>query len=87
MPLSQDQDPSALDDFPVQIEFVVDLALNLGVAALHAPTVREVIGQLEVLVLHDTMPMSIRRAGRELLKAIFDAIDSQKKIREPGGGR
>jgi hypothetical protein len=67
------EDDSSVD-FPLQVEFAVDLALNLGVAALHAPTVRKVIDMLEVVVRHDAISMSLRHTGRELLKAIFDAI-------------
>ena len=61
-------------DFLIQVRFTVDVALELGIAALELSSVRKVLSALEAVVVNNAFDMSLRKTARNLLQELFKAM-------------
>jgi len=61
-------------DFLLQVQFAVDLALELSIAALESPSVRKALSALEAVVVNCAFDMSLRKTARNLLQEVFKAM-------------
>jgi hypothetical protein len=61
-------------DFRIQVQFTIDLALELGIAALEAPTVQKVLSNLEAIILNVAMPLPLRKTVLKFMQELFKVM-------------